>query len=378
MILGNARLLATAVILSGLLAMGSSTAQETRRSEFGQTRDGQGVDVFRLTNADGYTASVMTWGATLIGLEVPDREGKRENITLHLGTFAEYESGHPLFGSVVGRYANRIDRGGFEIDGRRFDLKTVNPRTNVHIHGGKEGFAKRLWEGKVIEGEGYAGAEFALTSPDGHEGYPGEVKVRVIYRLTNENALEIEYVASTTKPTHLNLTNHAYFNLAGAGSGDVLDHLLTLDADQLLAVDDRKIPTGEFLPVERTPFDFRKLRAIGAEIGEVDGGGYDHCFVLGREPSRSEPRWFARLEDPASGRRMDVETTSPGVQLYTGNYLKPSLKTPAGIPYGPHHGVCLETQGFPDSPNQPDFPSTLLRPGEEYRQKTVFRFSVDP
>lgn len=329
-----------------------------------------------MANREGIAVWVMTWGATLLSIETPDREGRRDNVTLGLGAFESYEAGHPLFGSTVGRYANRIDGGGFEIEGQRFDLETVHPKTGVHIHGGRRGFARRLWSGQAVEGEDFVGVAFSLECPDGEEGFPGSVRVTVTYRLNRRNELEIDYRGTTTKSTHLNLTNHAYFNLAGAGSGTVLNQVLTLDSEAILAIDNRKIPTGEFFPVAGTAFDFRKPSPIGSRIEAVEGGGYDHCYVLGDQPTLDEPRWFARVFDPGSGRQMEVSTTLPGVQLYTANYLKPKWSAPDGRPYGPHHGFCLETQGFPNSPNQPRFPSTLLRPGEEYRQLTRFRFSV--
>ncbi len=370
----KAGLLATTVILASSLS--PALGQSVQVSPFGVTGKGETVERYTLTNANGLSADIVTWGATLIAVRTPDRHGTFDNITLHLGDFAGYEKGHPLFGSVVGRFANRIDTGGFSIDGVRHDLETVNPKTGVHIHGGRTGLAWQHWEARPLPGSDAAGVELTHTSPDGHEGYPGTVQLSVTYRLTNGDALEIEYRGETDRPTHLNLTNHAYFNLGGAGSGPVLDHRLTLKADHVLAIDERKIPTGERLDVAGTPFDFRTPRAIGERIHEVEGGGYDHCYVLGEGTPPEAPAWFARLEDPVSGRVMDVHTSSPGVQLYTANHLKPVLRTPDGRPYGPHHGVCLETQFFPDSPNRPEFPSSLVRPGRPHHQKTVFRFSV--
>ena len=259
----NASAVATAVILSGFLPWDGGRAQEVKQEIFGRTADGQVVHRFTLSNGSGMEVQVMNWGATLLAIEVPDREGRSENVTLGLATFEEYEAGHPLLGSIVGRYANRIDGGGFEIDGKRFDLETVNAKTGVHIHGGRQGFAKQLWSGKVIEETDSVGVEFSHESPDGHEGFPGRVEVKVTYRLNPENELEIDYRGTTSRPTHLNLTNHAYFNLAGAGSGAVLDHRLTLESEGILAIDDRKIPTGEILPVAGTAFDFRSPTRIG-------------------------------------------------------------------------------------------------------------------
>lgn len=375
----DAHALATAAFLLLGFPMSATSAEGIQVDDFGTTASGETVQRYTLTNDDGMRVAVMSWGATLLEISVPDREGRLENITLHLADFAAYERGHPLFGSVVGRYANRIDGGGFVIDGVRHDLATVNAKTGVHIHGGAEGLARQIWRGRALRDENHIGVELTHRSPDGHEGYPGQVDLTVTYRLTSDNRLEIDYRARTDRPTHLNLTNHAYFNLSGAGSGEVRDHRLTLRSDRVLEIDERKIPTGIFLPVAGTPFDLRKPRPIGARLDEVDGGGYDHCYVIDHRERKShgEPVWFARLEDPESGRVMEVATTQPGVQLYTGNYLKSSLTTPDGRAYGPHHGVCLETQHFPNSPNIPEFPSTLVLPGKDYRELTVFRFTVE-
>ncbi len=344
--------------------------------DFGQMPDGENVYLHTLVNDRGLRIKVTSYGATLISVEVPDRSGRLDNVTLSLDAFDAYHKGHPLFGSTVGRYANRIDTGGFTIDGRRFDLKTVD-KNGVHIHGGREGLQKLNWKPKSSGiGPDYAEAVFTHTSPDGHEGFPGKVELTATYRLTNENELIIEYQATTTKPTHLNLANHAYWNLSGAGSGDVLHHKLTLNADRYLAIDTRKIPTGKYNNVAGTPLDFRKPRAIGERIAQVDGGGYDHCYVINRQGrSNADLVLCARVEDPKSGRVMEVLTTQPGVQIYTANYLSPKLKSSHGA-YGRHHAVCLETQHYPDSPNKPNFPSTLLRPGQVYKQTTVHRFRV--
>lgn len=370
--------LAVAVVLASATPM---TAAEERpakfavhKTQFGQMPDGQSVDLFTLENGNGLRVKVMTYGATLIGVETPDRDGGFANVTLHLDAFEDYLKGHPLMGSVVGRYANRIDQGGFTIDGKKHTLKTVG-KNGVHIHGGKEGLQKLNWEALEIPGERGPTVVFRHTSPDGHEGFPGELAVSVTYALTDKNELIIEYWARTTKPTHVNLTNHAYWNLSGAGSGDVLHHTLTLNADRFLAIDDRKIPTGSYIHVDGTPFDFRKPHAIGERIGQVDGGGYDHCYVLTTSGIDAKSPAAARVEDPQSGRVMEVFTTQPGVQLYTANYLNPNLKSKAGA-YGKHHAICLETQHYPDSPNKSQFPSTLLKPAQIYREVTVHRFSV--
>lgn len=345
-----------------------SFSQSVKVSNWGRTRDGEKVKLYELSNKKGMKVAVMNYGATLVSVETPDRSGTLENITLHLESFDDYERGHPLFGSTVGRYASRIAEGGFTIDKKRFDLENVG-RNGVHMHGGKKGLQKMVWEVDEVSENITAAVTFSHISPDGHEGYPGRLSVWVTYRLSDDNTLSIEYKASTTKPTHLNLTNHVYWNLNGAGNGDILDHQLTLKSEEILDFDDRRIPTGKFKSVAKSPFDFRKSKAIGSRIRKVDGG-YDHCYVLSRENREGDPILFARLESPDSGRVMEVLTTEPSVQLYTANYLRD------GRPYGPQHGVCLETQHFPDSPNNPSFPSTLLRPDETYRQVTEYRFST--
>ena len=348
----------------------------TRVESFGQTPEGETVMLYTLVNDRGLRVRVMSYGSTLLTVETPDRQGKLENITLNLDTLADYLKGHPLMGSTVGRYANRIDTGGFTIEGKRFDQETVG-KNGVHIHGGKAGVQKLNWE-QEHAGIGNEEAFVALThtSPDGHEGFPGKVKLKATYRLTDDNELFIEYEATTTKPTHLNLANHAYWNLSGAGSGDVLHHQLTLNADRYLAIDDRKIPTGDYTNVADSPFDFRQPHTIGERIAQVDGGGYDHCYVINRSgKSNADLVLCGSVEDPKSGRVMEVLTTHPGVQIYTANYLSPKLKAKSGA-YGKHHGICLETQHYPDSPNKPNFPSTLLRPGQVYKQVTVHRFRV--
>ncbi len=253
-------------------------------------------------------------------------------------------------------------------------LFSVNPETGVQIHGGKTGFQKQNWTAEAVRGDGFSGVRLSLTSPDGHEGFPGTVKAVVTYQFNNRDDLSIDYSATTDKPTHVSLTNHAYWNLGGAGSGPVLDHLLLIKAQSILEFDKRLIPTGALLPVKDGPFDFRTSQAVGARIDQV-AVGYDHCFVL--DPADDGGlRLVARVEHPASGRVMEVLTTTPGLQLYTANHLGDSLGA-GGKTYGKHHALCLECQHFPDSPNHPDFPSTLLRPGQTYRQRTVHRFSVE-
>ncbi|MEX2579386.1 MAG: aldose epimerase family protein [Verrucomicrobiales bacterium] len=341
-------------------------AGDCAASIWGEMPDGRKVGLFTLTNALGTEISVAEYGALLVSAKTQDRHGVSGLVTLSYRNLDEALAGGVL-GSVIGRFANRIDTGGFSIDGKRHELESVNARTGVHIHGGTTGFHRRLWQGRDATNNGGAAAAFRLTSPDGHEGYPGTVEVEVAYRLTDENVLRIEYRGTTDQPTHLNLTNHAYFNLAG--SGDVLDHSLAMTCEEVLAVDDRKIPTGERVPVPGTPFDFRVAKRVGADIEAVDAGGYDHCFVIDERGAESGLTPFAVLEDPRSGRTMAVATTKPGVQVYTANHFK-------GQPFPKWGGICFETQFYPDTPNHPDFPSSLLRPGETYEHATEFRFGI--
>jgi len=338
----------------------------------GKMPDGAAVHEYTLTNANGLEAKVLTYGATLTTVKVPDKKGKFESITLYLDSFDDYLKGHPLFGSVVGRFANRIEGAQFTIDGV---VHKVTPNAGAnHIHGGREGFHKKLWQADSLREKGAVGVILRHTSGDGNEGYPGKLDVTVTYMLTNDNELVMDYTATTDKPTVLNLTNHAYWNLAGAGSGDVLDHILMLDADSYLPSDQAKIPTGEIRPVQGTVMDFRKPETVGSRIKQVEGENYDHCYVL-EENKSGKPELFARVVEPKSGRVMEVFTTQPGVQLYTAKHLNNKLKT-SRFAYGPYHGLCLETQHYPDSPNKPNFPSTILRPGETFKQTTIHKFSV--
>ena len=394
MVTGPTLLAATLALAMLVLATGAAAAAEAgneaparpgvTRSVFGAMPDGREVHLYTLTNAAGLRATVMTYGATLTGVHVPDREGRLANVTLYLDTFEEYLAGHPLFGSVVGRYANRIAGARFPLDGKTVELETNSGKN--HIHGGRENFARLLWDARPLPADDGPGVELTHTSPDGTAGFPGTLRVKVTYRLTDANELVMAYEATTDKPTVVNLTNHAYWNLAGAGAGDVLGHILTLDADRYLPVGEGKIPTGDIAPVEGTPMDFRQAKTVGSRIDQVDGQNYDHCYVLakgeaGRLTLAGAPAadrradFAARVVDLASGRVMEVYTSQVGVQLYTAKALGPRLKG-GGKPYGPYHGLCLETQHYPDSPNRPDFPSTVLRPGETYREVTIHKFSV--
>jgi len=375
-------------VLCGVLAswsMGATPREEpfaskknagVTRSSFGKTPDGQAVDVFTLTNARGLEVRAITYGGIIVSLRVPDREGRFDDVVLGYDHLEGYLRASPFFGAIVGRYGNRIAKGRFTLDGQERKLATNNGPN--HLHGGTKGFDKVVWKGESFEAKGRVGVAFSHTSPDGDEGYPGNLKVRVAYTLTDRDELSFEYSATTDKATPVNLTQHTYFNLTGA-SRDILAHELTIDADGYTPVDATLIPIGVVAPVSGTPFDFRKPTAIGARIGQEDpqlrnGQGYDHNFVLRGRAERLAHA--ARLFDPTTGRVLDVDTTEPGLQFYSGNFLDGSITGKSARVYRQRYGLCLETQHFPDSPNQPAFPSTILRPGQEYRSKTVLTFGV--
>jgi len=336
---------------------------DVSESIWGRMPDGREVTIWTLTNPQGTRVKVAAYGALLVSIETADQEGDLDNITLSYQSLDEALAGG-VFGSVIGRFANRISDGGFTLDGQRHDLLSFNEKTRIHIHGGTRGFHRQLWSGTAGTDDSGAFVTLTLISPDGDEGYPGRVEVAVTYRLGDDNVLRLDYRGTTDKPTHLNLTNHAYFNLAG--SGDILSHRLTMKSSEVLEVDENKVPTGKILSVEGGPYDFRAGKAIGADIDAVPDGGYDHCFVLA---GKSELTAFATLNDPASGRTMEVATTKPGVQIFTANHFKDN-------PHPRHGGICFETQFYPDTPNRPGFPSSVLRPGEEYRHTTQFRFGT--
>lgn len=357
---------------SAQTVIGSTVKMSIEKSVMGRTPEGVEVDLYTLANAHGLKARVMTYGATLIALEAPDRHGKCENVTLHLESLDGYLRGHPFFGSIAGRYANRIAKGRFTLDGQGYQLATNNNNLN-HLHGGKRGFDKAVWKAVSHQQHDSAALELTLISPDGDQGYPGQLTAKVDYILTDDNRLLMDYTATTDKPTILNLTNHTYWNLGGIHSGDILKHELYLNADRYLPVDAGLIPTGEIRSVKGTPMDFTTPATVGSRIDQVKPG-YDHCYVLCKGPGEITSL-AARVYDPASGRMMEVFTTQPGVQLYTGNFLDGKLGA-EGASYTKHYALCLETQHFPDSPNNPGWPSTVLRPGEIYRQTTVHRFSV--
>jgi len=337
----------------------------------GTTPDGTQVNLYSLTNTHGLCAKIMTYGATLVAMETPDRQGRLANITLSLESLDDYLAGHPFFGSVAGRFANRIAKGRFTLDGVDYTLATNNGPN--HLHGGRKGFDKAVWQARTQQDDGSVSLELTHTSPDGDEGYPGRLTAKVVYSLTRDDRLVMDYTATTDKPTVVNLTNHTYWNLAGTQQGDILDHRLTINADRYLPVDDTLIPLGRLDPVHGTPMDFTTPQTIGSRIAQVKGG-YDHCYVLVKKVGE-ELSLAARAEDPKTGRWMEVYTTQPAVQFYTGNFLDGKLQAHGAV-YRKHYGFCLETQHFPDSPNRPQFPSTVLRPGETYRQTTVHHFGV--
>ena len=361
--------------LLALSACGRARRADVEQPIFGHTRDGTTVNSYTLKNAHGMEVRMITYGAIITSIRVPDRNGKLDDVVLGFDTLDGYVGNHPYFGAVVGRYANRIAKGQFTLDGQTFRLATNNGPN--HLHGGIRGFDKVVWRAEAFEDNN--GFSFTYTSPDGDEGYPGALTLDVWYILTDANELVVEYRATSDKATPVNLTQHSYFNLAGAGNGDILRHRLTIDADRFTPVDATLIPTGELAPVAGTPFDFRQPTTIGARIDGDDpqlknGNGYDHNWVL----NRSGPGLVhaARLEDPSSGRTLDVSTTEPGIQFYAGNFLDGTITGKSGRVYKRRYGLCLETQHFPDSPNHPTFPSTILRPGERFHSITTFKFGV--
>ena len=351
---------------------------DVKQESFGKTAEGVPVDVYTLTNASGMEVRAITYGGIILSLRVPDRTGALGDVVLGYETLDGYEKASPYFGAIIGRYGNRIAKGRFTLDGKKYTL-AVNNAPNA-LHGGKKGFDKVVWRAESFKKPEGVGVVFSYTSPDGEEGYPGKLEASVTYTLGDANTLTFEYHAVTDKATPVNLTQHSYFNLAGDGGGDILGHELTIKASRFTPVDKTLIPTGELRSVSGTPFDFTTPHAIGERIGADDeqikfGLGYDHNWVLDREPGDSL-QLAARVYEPTSGRVMEVSTVEPGLQFYTGNFLDGTITGKAGHVYRHRTGICLETQHYPDSPNKPDFPSTILKPGEEYRTRTVYAFSV--
>ena len=338
---------------------------------FGKTHDGDEVRSYLIENSSGLAVRLINYGAIVQSVRFPGKDGNQEEISLGFDRLEDYLHEHPYFGATIGRYGNRIAGGEFALAGETYKL-AVNNGPN-HLHGGLRGFDKVLWGAEESSTREAASVCFYYSSPDGEEGYPGRLDTRVTFSLDEGNRFIIEYEARSSAPTPVNLTNHTYWNLAGAGRGDILGHELALVSENYLPVDEELIPTGEMASVEGGPMDFRSPATVGERIGEVEGG-YDHCYVLGVEPSK-EPRPAAILRDPSSGRCMRVSTTEPGLQLYTGNFLE-GIKGSGGKVFERHGALCLEAQHFPDSPNQAEFPSTILSPGDTYRQVTVHEFSL--
>ena len=347
------------------------------RSPFGTLPAGQAVEAFTMTNANGMEVKAITYGGIITSLKVPDKGGQLGDVVLGYDTLQGYLDKSPFFGCIVGRYGNRIGKGTFTIDGQAYTLPKNNGEN--HLHGGPQGFDKANWKAEPFERADAVGVVFTHTSPDGDMGYPGTLQAKVTYTLTNDNTLRFDYEATTDKATPINLTQHTYFNLAGAGTGDVLGHEVQMQADRYTPVDTGLIPTGELASVEGTPFDFRTATAIGARIDAdhpqiARGGGYDHNMVLARTGTGLER--LVRVFEPTTGRTLEMATTQPGVQFYTGNFLDGTITGKGGKVYPKRSGFCLETQHYPDSPNKPDFPSTILRPGETYRQSTAYTFGT--
>ena len=356
-----------------------SQSGSTTKKSFGKTPDGQPADLFVLTNKNGAEVSITNYGGAVVSLKVPDRGGKLADVVLGYDGIDGYVNDKSYFGALVGRYGNRIGHAQFVLDGRTYTLAKNNGENS--LHGGVKGFNKAVWTAKTLSKKDGQSLELSYLSKDGEEGFPGNLKVTVTYTWTDANALKIEYSATTDKKTVVNLTNHSYFNLAGQGNGDILGHLLTIEADKFTPVDSGLIPTGELRDVAGTPFDFRKSTAIGARISQDDeqlklGGGYDHNFVLRRSAGFNESL-AARVVEPTSGRVLEVWTTEPGVQFYTGNFLDGKSAGKGGATYPKRSAFCLETQHFPDSPNQPKFPSVALNPGERYHTTTTYKFSAE-
>jgi aldose 1-epimerase len=353
----------------------NTDAKDTFKQEaFGKTPDGTAVYLYTLRNTQGTEVKIANYGGIVVSISVPDKDGKIGDVVLGFDRLEDYLKGHPYFGAIVGRYGNRIAKGRFALGGKTYSLVTNNNEN--HLHGGLKGFDKVVWKAEPFTSVEGAGLKLHYLSKDGEEGYPGNLKVAVIYTLTHRNELRIEYAASTDKPTVVNLTNHSYFNLAGTGT--ILDHELVIDAAKFVPVGKGLIPTGQLQSVKGTPMDFTISEKIGARIDQdfeqlKTGGGYDHCYVLNNPGTRN---LAAKAFCASSGRLLELFTTEPAVQLYTGNFLDGTLEGKGGQIYARRSGFCLETEHYPDSPNQPAFPSVVLNPGQKYSTTTIYRFSV--
>ena len=369
------QILSAMVAAGGILTMtaGSAMAQVpgVKKSVFGKLKSGAVVHKFVLTNGK-ITADIMTLGATLTGVHAPDRNGNIADVCLGFDKVSGYEAGHPYFGSIVGRVANRIGKGKFKLDGANYQLATNNGPN--HLHGGVKGWDKVIWQAEVVKNNAGPSIRFRYTSKDGEEGYPGLLKAEITYTLTSSNAIRMEYRATTTKATPINMTNHAYFNLAGQGT--ILNHSVQLNASKYTPADATLLPTGKIVTVSGTPYDFTSMHAIGDNIAQTDGepNGYDLNYVVDGKPNAF--RKAATVAEPISGRVLEVWSDEPGIQFYSGNFLDGTLKGKSGQVYERNYGFCLESQHYPNSINTPSFPTTVLRPGQTYRQKTEYRFLV--
>lgn len=365
-------LLLTALGLTSCTSPEAKSSNTINQREIGQV-EGRPIYMYTLTNAGGMKAEIMNYGAILFSLEMPDRNGEMQDVTLGYATLDEYVANRKYFGATIGRYGNRIADGKFTLNGKEYTLAQNNGEN--HLHGGLKGFNKVVWDSEMLETEQAVGVRLTYLSPDGEEGYPGNLETTVVYRLTDTNELRINYTAVTDKPTPVNLTHHSFWNFSGDVERDILGHKLMLNADYYLPVDEGLIPTGEIRSVKNTPMDFRTPREIGSRIDKVDGG-YDHNYVLNRSENPEALVLAADVYDPVSGRGMKIFTTEPGIQFYSGNFFAGEITGKDGKVYHKHDAFCLETQHFPDSPNQPEFPSTILRPGETYRHVCIHKFYV--
>jgi aldose 1-epimerase len=371
-----------AVVLASALPLGAAAASKkaepsVAEAAFGELEDGAKVSIYTLTNANGAEARITNYGARVVSLKVPGKDGKLRDVVLGYDDLAAYAKDKDFFGSTVGRYGNRIGAGKFTIDGKTYQLDLNNGPN--HLHGGSHGFYAKLWKAAKVVGKGGPGVKLTYVSKDGEEGYPGTVTMIVTYTLTPKNGLSIDYVGTTDKPTILNPTHHSYFNLSGDPTHKILDEELMIEADKTTPVDAGLIPTGQFSDVAGTPMDFRKPTKIGARIDAKNeqlgyGKGYDHNWVLSTPAKKV--RKVAELSDSTSGIVMEILTDQPGLQFYSGNFLNGTIHGKAGVPYQHRTAVCLEPQDFPDAPNHPNFPSAVLKPGQRYHQTTIYQFST--
>jgi aldose 1-epimerase len=384
---GLARLTAVRILVGLIVALivpagnAAWAAGKIQKKAYGTTAQGEAVDEYTLTNASGMEVKIITFGGTVTSIKVPDRDGNMANVVLSFSDLKGYETRSPYFGCIIGRYGNRIAKGKFTLEGQEYTLATNNGPNS--LHGGNVGFDKKVWAATEVKDAASVGLSLTYTSPDMEEGYPGTLRVKVVYALTDKDELKIDYTATTDKATVFNPTNHSYFNLAGEGSGPIYDEVLWMAADKYTPVDSTLIPTGVLAPVAGTAFDFTVPKVLGPAIHSNDpqvviGKGIDHNFVLTRRsPNDKSMMLGARLYDPRSGRIVETWTTEPGIQVYTGNFLDGSLYGPSGRAYRQGSAITFETQHFPDSPNQPNFPSTELKPGQTFRSSTIHKFLVD-